>query len=84
MSQPDMLRQVLLRREVDGRAFEDVYWIRLSLAQVGKRVKDRQGKIYTVKEIYGARPGTDLDMMLQTHRDFERVLDSDADGYSYE
>ena len=71
----EIVRQVLLRRPCDNGYREDVYWIRNDLAKLNKRVKDEDGKIWTVAEVYSARPCEDLDAWREAWKKFADVLD---------
>ena len=69
------LRQVLLRRPSDGGHFEDVFWIQVSLAKVGKRLlSEDDGHVWTVVELYNVRAFEDVEQQRQTWKRFSEVL----------
>ena len=82
----ELLRQVLLTRRVphyvDGLGGElaheserrDVFWIDAELAKVGKRVRDEDGRVWTVAEVYNAKPFTDIEKQRAAWKRWAEVL----------
>lgn len=70
----DMLRQVLLRRPSEHGYYEEVFWIDNAVAKAGKRVRDDDGLIWTIVEIYSARHFEDVDKLRAAWKRFAEVL----------
>lgn len=69
-----MMKQVSLRRDVNMYYQETVCWIDASLAVVGKKLKDEDGRHWKVWEVYGSKSVDDLDREYKTWRDFRDTL----------
>lgn len=71
----EMLRQVLLRRQLHDAGYsEDVFWIQNELAVVGKRVRDEEGIVWRVQEVYNAKPFSDVDKLRAAWKRWADVL----------
>lgn len=80
----EVFRQVLLSRPItpyvkwmqhaDGYK-EDVFWIDNKLAKIGKKVKDEDGVIWTIKDVYNAKEFEDIEQQRATWKRFAEVLD---------
>lgn len=75
-SKGELLRQVLLRRQLHDTGYtEDVFWIQNAMAKVGKRVRDEDGVVWRVQEIYNTKTFHDVDILRDTWKQFFDALD---------
>ena len=69
------MRQVKLTRPVEGGHAEEVCWIANTVARLNHKVKDEDGVVWTVSELYGALPSDTLGVRHSVARAFGDVLD---------
>jgi predicted flap endonuclease-1-like 5' DNA nuclease len=68
-------RQVALQQVIPGGFRQDVAWIDADLAMKGRLVRDDDGEIWTVAEVYGARPADVVHAWYTVHKQFRDVLE---------
>ncbi len=72
----EQLRQVLMRRPTDAGHVDEVYWIRCDLAKSGRRVRDSDGTVWSIMEIYNTKTVADLEELYSAWKRWEDVLSS--------
>ena len=72
----DLLRQVLLRRPSEsGGHYEDVFWIDNRWARLGTKVKDEDGVVWQIAELYNVREFIDMEKQRAAWKRFSEVLE---------
>lgn len=82
MTAPARLTQVILTRPSESRLeagfvnseCKDVVWIDFELAKPGKRVRDEDGRIWTVDRVYGTREFADIEKQHAAWKRWAEVL----------
>lgn len=75
MKQGDYVTQVKLTQDITNGQRENVCWIEGRLARCGKFVRDEDGQLWTVSEVYGSTQVNDLIIQHRAWRDFAEVLE---------